>query len=156
MKTRIDIVGLARRWRIRKVAICLIPALLFYMLFLNYTEPTELGIARNRVSGQMWAQQVGGWHLTPPWVSVAIIDTRPVRVAVTTAGHGYSAKLVQFNPDAWKEFVEIEGFHYYWWANRFSFNLGYDEEYRGMRDILRGHAYTKKQYTFIKVITEYQ
>ncbi len=73
-----------------------------------------------------------------------------------SAGRGYSAKLVQFQPDAWREFVAIEGFRYYWWANRFSLNFGYSEEYRGMRDILRGYAYSPKSYTFIKVLEEYQ
>jgi hypothetical protein len=130
--------------------------LVFYLLFLNYTEPTELGIARNRVTGEMWAQKGGGWHMTAPWVSVSVIDTRPVRVHVTSAGHGYSAKLVQFDSNEWQEFVQIEGFRYYWWANRISINFGYNDEYRGMRDIMRGHAFGTKQYKFIKILTEYQ
>ena len=135
--------------------------LIFMMLFLylflfNCTEPTEVGIARNRISGQMWLQDKGGWHLSAPWVSVAVIDTRPMRVAVTSAGRGYSAKLVQFKTDSWKEFVNNEGFHYYWWANRISFNLGHDETYRGMRDLIRGYAYSSKQYPFIKILSEYE
>ena len=104
----------------------------------------------------MWIQKDGGWHFTLPWVFVSKIDTRPMRVAVTTSGHGYSAKLVRFNTDGWQEFVAIEGFRYYWWSNRFSINFGYDEEYRGMKDIMRGHAYSAKKYSFVDVITEYQ
>lgn len=129
--------------------------LLFYLAFLNYTEPTEVGIARNFISGEMWVQDKGGWHLTPPWVRVACIDTRPMRVSVSTAGRGYSAKLIQFEAKEWRAFVEMEGFRYYWWANRISFNGGYDEEYRGIRDILRGYAYSAKSYPFIKVLQEY-
>lgn len=143
------------RWA-KRVNIFFLSLLIGYLLFLNYTEPTEIGIARNLFTGQMWAQKGGGWHVTAPWVRVAVIDARPMRVAVTSAGHGYSAKLVQFDPDHWEEFVKVEGFRYYWWANRLSFNFGYDEEYRGVKDVIRGHAFGNKKYSFIKILTEYQ
>ncbi len=139
--------------------ISLIPLVLiflFYLGFLNYTEPTEIGIARNFVTGETWLQAGGGLYITVLWVAVAKIDIRPMRVSVTTAGHGFSAKLVQFNPHGWKEYVQTEGFRYWWWANRLSFNFGYSEEYRGMKDILRGYAYGVKSYSFIKVLEEYQ
>ena len=129
---------------------------LAYLSLLNYTEPTQIGIARNPITGKMWAQKGGGWHATWPWVFVAKIDTRPVRVEVTSTGRGYNAKLVQFNAEHWQEFVAIEGFHYYWWANRFSLNLGYWEEHRGMKDILRGYAYSNKPYPFVSILKEYQ
>ena len=134
----------------------LIGIILFYLLFVNYTEPTQIGISRNLITGQMWIQNKGGWHLTAPWVKVAVIDTRPIRVSVASAGHGYSAKLVQFDARGWKEFVAIEGFRYYWWANRLSVNFGYNEEYRGMRDILRGYAYGAKKYPFVVILNEYR
>lgn len=129
--------------------------LLFYLGFLNYTEPTEIGIARNIFTGEMWVQEGGGWHSTPPWIRVARIDIRPMRVVITTAGRGFSAKLVRFNPKVWREFVDTEGFRYWWWANRISFNFGYDEEYRGMKDILRGYAYGVKSYSFITILEDY-
>ncbi len=62
----------------------------------------------------------------------------------------------RFNPDEYKAFVAVQGFHYYWWANRFSFNSGYDEEYRGMKDLMRGYAYSSKPYPFIVVIRDYK
>jgi hypothetical protein len=136
--------------------LAILPFLLFYLLFVNYTEPTEVGIARNWFNGDMYLQDKGGWHLSPPWVWVACIDTRPMRVAVTSASRGYNAKLVQFDPRYWKEFVQVEGWHYYWWYNRLSFNWGYDEEYRGVRDLMRGYAYSAKRYPFIKILNEYQ
>lgn len=142
--------------RIFGLTLCLIATLLFYFACMNYTGPTRVGIARNYITGEMWLQEGGGWFITAPWVLVARIDTRPMRVAVISAGHGYSGKLVQFNPRAWQEFVATEGFHYYWWYNRLSINFGYNEEYRGMRDIIRGHAYGAKRYTFIKILNEYQ
>ncbi len=131
-----------------------ISLMLFYLFFLNYVEPTQIGIARNSITGQMWLQS-GGWHVTNPWTRVARIDTRPMRIAVMSAGHGYHARLVRFVPQHWKTFVEIEGFRYYWWYNRFSFNGGHREEYRGMRDIMRGYGYSAKKYPFIEILSEY-
>lgn len=129
---------------------------LAYIGFVNHTEPTEIGIARNIITGEMWVQEGGGYHLNPPWVLVPIVDTRPVRVSVASAGRGYSAKLVQFKKDEWREFVQTEGWRYWWWSNRLSFNFGYKEEHRGMKDILRGYAYSPKEYGFIVVLEEYQ
>lgn len=147
--------SLRKSW-VKRPLIFLTTLLTFYFLFLNYTEPTEAGIARNWITGEFWVQKEGGWYLTAPWVRVAVIDTRPMRVTVDSAGYGYSAKLIQFNVDGWQEFVTVEGFRYYWWANRISFNSGYNEEHRGVRDILRGHAYGTKKYSFLKILTEYQ
>jgi hypothetical protein len=134
----------------------LFPLFLMYLFgSLNYLEPTEIGIARNIISGNMWIQE-GGIHVSWPWVWVSKIDTRPVRVAVNSAGHGYSAKLVQFKKENWQDFVALEGWRYWWWANRISFNFGYDDEYRGMRDIMRGYAYSPKQFPFLVVLEEYK
>jgi hypothetical protein len=126
-----------------------------YLSFFNHIEPSQVGIARNWITGKIWLQEAG-WHLGPPWAWTARIDTRPMRVSVDSAGHGFSGKLVQFDPAYWEEFVQVEGWRYYWWANRFSFNWGYNEEHRGIRDILRGHAYGVKKYPFIKVLEEYE
>lgn len=128
---------------------------LFYLVCLNYIEPAWVGISKNYVSGRMWLQGPG-WHLTGPWTLVARVDTRPMRVGIPTAGRGFSAKLVQFEPSAWREFIATEGFRYYWWANRVSINFGNEEEYRGMRNILLGYAYSPKRYPFVKVLEEYQ
>lgn len=142
---------------LKKICLCAIAIflpLMFYLSAFNHTEPTELGVAWNVATGEMWAQKGGGWHVTPPWVLVSTIDLRQMRVTITTAGRGFGAKLIQFNPDEWQIFVKTEGFRYWWWANRISFNLGYNEEYRGVRDILRGYAFGIKSYPFIKVLQE--
>lgn len=130
--------------------------ILIYAAFINHTEPTEIGIARNMVTGKMWIQEEGGFHITPPWVWVTCVPTHPVRVAVMSSGRGYSAKLVQFEKRHWKEFVALEGWRWYWFDNRFSINFSYDEEYRGIKDILRGYAYSPKQYPFLVILEEYR
>lgn len=125
-----------------------------YLALFNYVELNHVGIARNIITGKVYLQQPG-MYITAPWVMVSRIDTRPTRVCITTSGRGYNCKLVQFNPAHYQEFVAVEGFRYYWWANRISFNWGYDEEYRGMKDLLRGHAYGTKKYPFIIILEEY-
>jgi len=125
-----------------------------YLACFNHVEPNEVGIAWNRFSGDLWLQNAG-WYFTAPWVSVSRIDTRPLRVCVATSGRGFSCKLVQFVPSAYKEFVATEGHRYYWWSNRFSVNFGYDDEYRGMKDILRGYAYGTAKYPFVVVLQDY-
>ncbi len=142
------------KWVKRPVLIVL-AFLTFYLLFLNFVEPTHVGIARNFITGKTWLQDGNGWNLTAPWVYIPEIDARPIRVEVSSAGRGFSAKLVQFNKEYWQEFATTEGIYYYWWANRFSFNLGYDEEHRGIKDIFRGYAYSSKKYSFIKILEEY-
>lgn len=127
----------------------------FYLAFLHYAEPTQVGIVRNWVSGELRID-TPGWNFTLPWVSVAKIDVRPMRVCVTTAGRGFNCKLVQFEPSKYREFVGVEGFHYYWWANRISINTGYDEEYRGVKDLLRGYAYSTKHYPFVTVLRDFE
>jgi hypothetical protein len=137
------------------LAIIFCAAFLPYLGFFNHVDPYEVGISWNRVTGELWLQG-SGIHFTPPWVAVSRVDTRPMRVCVTTSGRGYNCKLIQFVPEAYKEFVAVEGHRYYWWANRFSFNSGYDDEYRGIKDLLRGHAYGTTRYSFMKILEEYR
>lgn len=126
---------------------------LAYLLCLNYTEAYEAGIAWNRFTGTLWLQD-GGMHFTLPWVAVSRVDTRPQRVCLTSTGRGsFNCRLVQFVPSAYKEFVAVDGHRYYWWSNRFSFNSGYDDEYRGMKDLLRGYAYADTAYPFVAILS---
>ncbi len=128
---------------------------LFWLAFVHYTDYGHVGIMRDVFSGEI-KLDTPGWNVSAPWVEVAKVDTRPMRVCVTSAGRGYDCKLVQFVPTEYREFVTTEGFYYYWWANRVSFNWGYDEEYRGTRDLLRGYGYSAKKYPFVKVLQEYR
>jgi hypothetical protein len=127
--------------------------LILYCPFVHFTDSYHVAIVWNRVSGELSLNEKGGFHLTPPWTAVARIDTRPMRVCITSTARTTNCKLVEFQPAAYRDFVSVQGFHYYWWANRFSWNSGYNEEYRGMRDILRGYAFSARQYTFVRVST---
>ncbi|MBI5467316.1 MAG: hypothetical protein HY975_03865 [Candidatus Kerfeldbacteria bacterium] len=143
-----------RRTWVRRSVVALAVLTFFRVACLNYCEPTEIGVARNLITGHTWLVR-GGWTFKYPWVYIPHIDTRPMLVSVDSAGHGYSAKLVQFVPDEWESFVRTEGFYPWWLANRISFNCGYRHEHRGMKDILRGYAYGSKQYPFLRILNEF-
>lgn len=126
---------------------------LFYFTCIYHIEPNEMGIGWNPFSGQLRGDTTAGYYVSPPWDFVSVIDLRPVRVCITSSANSYSCKLASFDKKHWREFVEVQGFHYYWWSNRFSFNSGY-ETYRGFRDIMRGYAYGNNKYEFIKIIND--
>lgn len=128
---------------------------LFYIACIHYQDSHHIAILWNRINGEARLEASGGIKFTLPWVAAAKIDTRPMRVCVTSSSKSFNCKLVQFAPEAYKEFLRVEGFRYYWLSNRISINFGYDEEYRGMKDILRGYAYDVRMYPFIRIVSEY-
>jgi len=121
---------------------------LVYFPFLHYVSPGEYGIRFNSVSGDISVDQPG-IYITPPWLIVAKVDALPQRVCITSVAKTIYCKLAQFKPEKLSDFVAREGFRYYWWDNRFSFNLGYAEEYRGIRDVMRGYALSGAKQNFI-------
>lgn len=141
---------------LRAGAVCLAGLLACYCAFVNHNEAYQVGIAWNFMSGKLWLQEPG-FHLTAPWTLVTRVDARPQRVCITSSSQAaFNCKLVQFEPRFWREFVAVEGWRYYWLSNRLSFNGGYWEEYRGMRDILRGYAFSAKQYPFVVALRDYE
>ncbi len=126
---------------------------LFYVGCIHHTEPSHIKIMRNILNGEMRID-TPGWNFSAPWVRASEVDLRPARVCVTSASKGFNCKLVEFNVKYWQEFVATQGYGYWWWSNRFSFNFGYNEEYRGMKDLMRGYAFATNKYRFIDEIKE--
>ncbi len=137
-------------------AICFTVLIVFYLACFHYQGAYVVAITWNKISGEVRLEKEAGFHISPPWVRAAKIDILPMRVGIVSSSRGFNYKLVQFDPDAYREFVAVEGTHYYWLANRISFNFGYNDEYRGMKDILRGYAYSVKKFPFVKVIRDYE
>lgn len=127
----------------------------FYLFFFHYTDLNHATIVRNLSTGKLRCDVANGAHVTPFWYQAVRIDTRPVRVCITTTARTMNCKLVQFEPGAYEKFIQTQGFKYYWWANRLSFNSGYGEEYRGVQDILRGYAFSVEKFPFLKVLREF-
>jgi hypothetical protein len=120
---------------------------LFWLLFFNYNSQHQISINRNLFTGDITMNR-GGMYITAPWVQVSRIETRPFRICLDCGCKNINCKLVSFNPNGWEDFVKREGFKYYWWNNRISFNLSYKEEYRGIKSILKGYS-DGKEYPFI-------
>jgi hypothetical protein len=64
-----------------------------------------------------------------------------------------NCRLVQFQTDEWREVIKFEGFRYYWFYNRFSFNSG-QETYRGFKNLMLGHAYGQNKCSCVKILQE--
>jgi hypothetical protein len=135
-------------------AIFLIPLSLIFLgwaFLFHWTGVHQASIMRNIVTGVVSVDTISGPQLSPPWVQVSQIDTRPQRLCIDCDCRVLNCKLAQFVPSGWKEFVDREGFSYWWWSNRISFNSGSDRTYRGQDWILRGYAFEGSEFTFISV-----
>lgn len=139
--------------KLRMILILLISIILFYSAFYHYTDSYEFGITYNVFSGELKSDQHTGHHITMPWVLATKIDTRPQRVCITSATRNVDCRLVQFDTTQWRELIKFEGFRYYWWYNRFSFNSG-QETYRGVRNLFLGHAYGNSRCSCIKIVRQ--
>lgn len=123
---------------------------LFWLFFVHWTNVQQIAITRNIFTGELKIDTFPGIQISSPWTQVSRIDIRPVRVCVDCECRNMNCKLISFDINGWRNFVEKEGFRYYWWSNRISFNFGNKEEYRGMKNILRGYSFDS-EYKFIKV-----
>jgi len=141
------------RKSIRILIITIICLFLSYMMFYHHTKSYEFGITRNIITGEMKPDTRTGHHFTAPWVLETTIDTRPRRVCIASASRNVNCRLVQFDTSQWKSLVEYEGFHYYWWYNRISFNWS-QETYRGLDNLFLGHAYGSNKGKFLKILQE--
>lgn len=140
---------------LRKVLICASVIFLYYLTCMYHLEPNEIGISWNPISGESKCDTVAGIHVAVPWEMVSVIDIRPMRICITSTANSYSCQLVTFDKRYWRDFVKAQGFNYWWWNNRLSINMGYKDEYRGFKDVLRGYAYGNRKYRFIRVMEDY-
>jgi hypothetical protein len=108
---------------------------LVYLLFWNHVDYNEIGIAYNSRTGELNKQDVG-WHFTPPWVKVTYIPTIPIRVEFDQYSKFVLPKLVKFNPEHYKDFVNIEGFRYY----------------GEIKWVFRQYAYSGRQWSFLEEV----
>lgn len=127
--------------------------LIFYLAFFHFTDNYQVGIRYNIFTGEVSKDEHTGFHLSAPWVLVTRVDTRPHKVCIVSATRNLNCRLVKFNPDKFKELIQYEGFHYYWWYNRFSFNSG-QHTYRGLDNLLLGHAYGQNRCSCVDIVEE--
>lgn len=125
---------------------------IIYALTFHWTPTTHVTITRNILNGELNIDSIAGPSITPPWVQAANIDTRPQRICIECKCRNINCKLIAFNHEHWKQLIDKEGFRYFWWDNRLSFNLNHNNEYRGIRDLLKGYAFDGKHHEFLTQI----
>ena len=124
--------------------------LLFYIMCISVTDIHHNSIQRNYLTGDIVLDTVPGVKITYPWVQVIRIDKRPYRICITSSSKNLNCGLYSINFKYIGDLIEKEGVEYYWWRNRFSFNPGHKDEYRGFIDMLKGYALDdSKKYRFI-------
>lgn len=126
---------------IKKSAVILITAFFIWLFFIHYNDSHHVSISRNYISGEVKLDTTKGIKFSAAWVQVIKFDTRPIRVCLDCSCANINCRLISFNPSGWKEFIDREGVKYFWFKNRISFNFGQDQEYRGIKHVLRGYAY---------------
>jgi len=124
---------------------------IFWIFFIHKLTITEFGFTRNIFTNELNIDTVAGIKITAPWIQVSVVDKSPIRVCIDCDCRNINCRLISFNTKNWREFSLKEGFKYYWWANRLSFNSGNKEEYRGFKNILRGYAFDDIVPSFIKI-----
>lgn len=127
---------------------------LSWAFLFHWTGVHHASIMRNIFTGEVKVDTIPGPQLSAPWVQVSRIDTRPRRMCIDCDCRVLNCKLVQFKPSGYRDFVDREGFSYWWWSNRISYNSGSDKTYRGMDWILRGYSFDNIDYKFINVTKE--
>jgi len=140
-----------RNWK--KIVGFIILPFLSYFMFYHHSQSYEFVITRNIITGETKPDSHAGYHISWPWILASKIDTRPHKVCIASASRNLNCRLVQFDTSQWRVLLTYEGFHYYWWYNRISFNWS-QETYRGVDNLLLGHAYGKTRGSFVKVLQE--
>lgn len=135
----------------KKISVAIIFLFIFWLMCFHWTGIHEVGIRRNIFTGELSLDDKPGPEISWPWVQVVKIDTRPRRICIECGCKNMNCVLVSFEPVGWRDFVDREGFRYYWWTNRFSFNSGANREYRGDDYLIKGYAFDEKNYSFITV-----
>lgn len=122
----------------------------FYLSCVSYTDYKHVSISNNLITGEKILDTIPGITISYPWVQIVRLDKRPFRICVSSSSKNMVCGLYSFDYRYWKDFIELEGIHYYWMYNRISYNSGHSDEYRGLVDILKGYVLDNKKYKFIK------
>ena len=108
-----------------------------------------MGIERAKINKKM------GINFSYPWVQSTKIDLRPTKYCLDCSCSNMNCYLAYFDESGLEDFISKEGWSYYWWRNRISFNLGHKNEWRGWENILRGYVLdSENKYKFIKIKKE--
>ena len=133
------------------ICLALIAVLGFYIMCMNHIGIQHIGIAYDSWNGTVSIQQPG-WHQTGPQVQVAEVSLLPTRVCLNSGARVLNCKQVRFKAEGVQAFIAEQGFHYYDTSGSSSGNDC--DSCGGMTRILKGYAYSGKDWPFLEVIEE--
>jgi hypothetical protein len=120
-------------------------------MFFHYIPKGKASLDRNLLTGEVVLNKKIGLNFSYPWIQSAGIDLRPTRYCIDCSCSNLICSLVSFDEAGLNYFIKQEGWSYYWLRNRFSFNLGHSNEWRGWYNIMRGYSFdNQKKWEFIK------
>jgi hypothetical protein len=127
--------------------------LVFWIIFIHYTPQGKATLDRNIFTGEVVLNKKLGINFTWPWIQSTKVDLRPTKYCIDCACSNMVCVLstVNFDEEGLKEFIQQEGWSYYWLRNRISFNLGHKMEWRGFESVIRGYSFDEtKEWKFIQ------
>lgn len=133
------------------IVISLIGLLVFRVGWVTFIDSHEFGYKYDKRSGEITpiltenGKIKTGYVITPPIVvSVHTIDLRPVQVCINANSRILNCKLVRFNPEGFRTFID--------WHGRGNYDTGVN-----LKDILLSYAYDGSdlsQYPFLSIKKE--
>lgn len=143
--------------------LCLFSFLLFNGIFVNTVDNYQVAyrydlIGPNRGKIVILTNPDGsyrrGWVITAPFVTkVHTVDLRPMQVQMNANSRVLNAKLIQFNPDGLKLFLDWHGRNNYEGPGSPG-TTGGGVGSTVFSEILRSYAYDGKHYPFLTILRE--
>lgn len=135
-------------WFAAIIAVALIVLILFRLMFVNFIDNYQLGYKFDSRTGEISVLDGPGYVVTPPFVvSIHTVDLRPMQVCINANSRVLNCKLVQFNKDGLRTFLE--------WHGRNDYD-GSSSVGGGLNDILKSYAYDGfgRSYPFLTILKE--
>lgn len=122
------------------LVIVVVLGLVLKATLVDFVDQHEVGYKFDLTSGEVIELPRTGYFITPPWVRIGSIDLRPTQVCINANSRVLNCKLVRFNPEGLRLFIE--------WHGRSPDN--------SVSEILKSYAYDgmDRNYPFLTVVTE--
>ena len=124
-------------WFIGIIVVGLFVLFIWWLLWLNHVEVTEVGVAYDSVSGNITLQTQPGWYNTSPFTRVTHLSLLPMQVSIPSDARIINVKLVKLRPEGAVEFVKRQGF---------SWTLHDRQE-----NIMMGYAFCGQKFGFLEI-----
>ena len=145
------------RWLILgiSIAVLLISGAIYRYNWWTFVDSHEQGYRFEKVTGKITVLNRTGWHrITPFFVEVNTIDTRPMQIRIEANNRVLNAMLVRFKKEGLQQFIDLHGRGDY----------GLNDGQTNLSEILKSYAYEnygsnqynkellQKKYKFMEIL----